>query len=110
MSIKIYNTLTGKKEDFIPIKKNYVGMYVCGPTVYDVPHIGHARSAYVFDIIRRYFVYKRYKVKFVRNVTDIDDKIINKAKEEFKEKDLNTAVKSVSKVMLLYKTTKLILE
>ena len=96
MSIKIYNTLTGKKEDFIPIKKNYVGMYVCGPTVYDVPHIGHARSAYVFDIVRRYFVYKGYKVKFVRNVTDIDDKIINKAKEEFKEEDLNIAVKSVS--------------
>lgn len=96
MSIKIYNTLTKKKEDFIPIKKNHVGMYVCGPTVYDVPHIGHARSAYVFDIIRRYFIYKGYKVKFVRNVTDIDDKIINKAKEEFREEDLNVAVKSVS--------------
>ncbi|MEK6732266.1 MAG: cysteine--tRNA ligase [Candidatus Omnitrophota bacterium] len=94
--MKIYNTLTGKKEDFTPIKKNHVGMYVCGPTVYDVPHIGHARSAYVFDIIRRYFIYKGYKVKFVRNVTDIDDKIINKAKEEFKEEDLNIAVKSVS--------------
>ena len=71
-------------------------MYICGPTVYDVPHIGHARSAYVFDVIRRYFMYKGYKVKFVRNVTDIDDKIINKAKEEFKEEDLNIAVKSVS--------------
>ncbi|MDP2911285.1 MAG: cysteine--tRNA ligase [Candidatus Omnitrophota bacterium] len=96
MSIKIYNTLTGKKEDFTPIKKNRVSMYVCGPTVYDVPHIGHARSAYAFDIIRRYFAYKGYEVKFVRNVTDIDDKIINKAKEEFKENDLNIAVKSVS--------------
>ena len=96
MPIKIYNTLTRKKEEFIPVNNGQIGMYVCGPTVYDVPHIGHARSAYAFDIIRRYFAYKGYEVKFVRNVTDIDDKIINKAKEEFKEKDLNIAVKSVS--------------
>ncbi|MBU1853192.1 MAG: cysteine--tRNA ligase [Candidatus Omnitrophica bacterium] len=96
MTIKIYNTLTRKKEDFKPIQKNKVSMYVCGPTVYGDPHIGHARSAYIFDVIRRYFEYKRYKVTFVRNVTDVDDKIINKAKEEFKEEDLNNAVKKVS--------------
>jgi len=84
MSIKIYNTLTRQKEEFIPVKQGQVSMYVCGPTVYDIPHIGHARSAYVFDVIRRYFEYKGYKVRFVRNVTDVDDKIINKAKEEFK--------------------------
>ena len=81
MSIKIYNSLGRKKEEFKPLKKNRVGMYVCGPTVYDEPHIGHARSAYIFDIIRRYFIYKGYKVKFVRNVTDVDDKIIKKASQ-----------------------------
>ena len=96
MSIKIYNTLTRKKEEFKPVKEGHVGMYVCGPTVYDSPHIGHARSAYVFDVARRYFAYKGYKVRFVRNVTDVDDKIINKAKDEFKEEDLNSAVKKVS--------------
>jgi len=72
-------------------------MYACGPTVYDQPHIGHARSAYIFDVIRRYLIkYKEYKVKFVRNITDVDDKIINKAKEEFKDEDLNSAVKKVA--------------
>ena len=93
--MKIYNTLTRKKEDFQP-KKNKVSMYVCGPTVYDDPHIGHVRSAYVFDVIRRYFEYKKYKVTFVRNVTDVDDKIINKAREEFKGEDLNKAAKKIS--------------
>lgn len=96
MSIKIYNTLTRKKEEFKPVKEGGAGMYVCGPTVYDAPHIGHARSAYVFDVIRRYFIYKGYKVNFVRNVTDVDDKIINKAKIEFKGEDLNAAVNNVS--------------
>lgn len=96
MSIKIYNTLTGKKEGFSPINKGKVGMYVCGPTVYDDPHIGHARSAYVFDVVRRYFEHRKYKVKFVRNVTDVDDKIIEKAKDEFRGEDLNAAVKKVS--------------
>jgi cysteinyl-tRNA synthetase len=96
MAIKIYNTLTRRKEEFKPLKKSNVGIYVCGPTVYDAPHIGHARSAYVFDVIRRYFKHRGYEVKFVRNVTDVDDKIINKAKEEFRGEDLNTAVKNVS--------------
>ncbi|MDP8230657.1 MAG: cysteine--tRNA ligase [Candidatus Gorgyraea atricola] len=92
--MKIYNTLKRKKESFEPKRK--IGMYVCGPTVYDAPHIGHARSAYAFDVIRRYFEYKKHKVTFVRNVTDVDDKIINKARDEFKKEDLNSAVKKVS--------------
>lgn len=96
MSIRIYNTLTREKQEFKPIKKASVGMYVCGPTVYDDPHIGHARSAYVFDVIRRYFVYKGYKVRFASNVTDVDDKIINKAREGSKGEDLNSAVKKIS--------------
>jgi cysteinyl-tRNA synthetase len=99
MSVKIYNTLTREKEDFVPRGKE-ISMYVCGPTVYDVPHIGHARSAYVFDVIRRYFIYKGYDVKFVRNVTDVDDKIINRAKEEFKGEDMTGAVKKVSEKYL----------
>jgi len=80
--MKIYNTLTRKKEEFKSIEPGKINMYVCGPTVYDVPHIGHARSAYVFDVIRNYFKYLDYEVQFVRNVTDVDDKIINKAKQE----------------------------
>jgi len=96
MTIKLTNTLSGQKEEFKPIKKGRVGMYVCGPTVYDVPHIGHARSAYVFDVIRRYFEYRKLKVTFVRNVTDVDDKIIDKARQEAAGKGLNAAVKDVS--------------
>jgi len=80
--IKIYNTLTGKKEDFEPISKERVGIYACGVTVYDKCHIGHARSAVVFDTIRRYLLYKGFNVKFVKNFTDIDDKIINRANQE----------------------------
>jgi len=80
--MKIYNTLTRKKEEFKPIKKGKVGLYVCGPTVYDEPHIGHARSAYVFDVITRYLRYRGFRVKFVRNITDIDDKIIARARGE----------------------------
>jgi len=78
--MKIYNSLTRTKEEFIPLKHGKVGVYVCGPTVYDSPHIGHARSAYIFDVVRRYLEYKKYGVTFVRNVTDVDDKIIEKAK------------------------------
>lgn len=82
MTIRVYNTLTGKKEDFIPLHGKKVGMYVCGVTVYDLCHIGHARSAIVFDTIYRYFRYRGYDVTFVRNFTDIDDKIIKRADEE----------------------------
>lgn len=83
--INVYNTLSREKEEFRPIEDGKVGMYVCGPTVYDVPHIGHARSAYIFDFIRRYLEYVGYDVRFVRNVTDVDDKIINKARQELDE-------------------------
>ena len=94
--MKIYNTLTRTKEEFKPIKEGKVGMYVCGPTVYDEPHIGHARSAYIFDVVRRYLKYREFEVTFVRNVTDVDDKIIARAREEFKNEDSNSATKKVS--------------
>ncbi len=81
MTIQIYNTLTGKKEIFRPIEPGKVKMYVCGPTVYDACHIGHARSVVVFDVIARYFRAAGYDVTYVRNFTDIDDKIINRANE-----------------------------
>ena len=82
MGIKVFNTLTEKKEEFTPLKDKVVKMYVCGPTVYDHAHIGHARSAVVFDVIRRWLEYRGYEVIYVRNYTDIDDKIIRRAKEE----------------------------
>jgi cysteinyl-tRNA synthetase (EC 6.1.1.16) len=82
MSLKIYNTLTGKKEDFAPIKPGEVKIYTCGVTVYDYNHVGHGRSLIVFDMIRRYLRYLGYNVIFVRNFTDVDDKIINRAKNE----------------------------
>jgi cysteinyl-tRNA synthetase len=81
MSLKLYNTLTRKKEEFKPLKKGEVRMYVCGPTVNDVPHIGHARQQITFDVLRKYLEFLEYKVKFVSNVTDIEDKIIKKAKD-----------------------------
>jgi len=77
--MKIYNTLSGKKEDFKPLRENKIGMYLCGPTVYDLAHLGHGRSAVSFDVIRRYLIYKGYNVTFVSNYTDIDDKMINRA-------------------------------
>ncbi|GFP77897.1 Cysteine--tRNA ligase [Clostridium fungisolvens] len=80
--MKIYNTLTNKKEEFIPIEQNKVRMYVCGPTVYNFFHIGNGRTFIVFDTIRRYFEYRGFDVNFVQNFTDIDDKMINKANEE----------------------------
>ena len=81
MSLKIYNTLTGKKEIFVPIEKDTVKMYVCGPTVYDTSHIGHARSVVVFDMIFRWLTRIGYAVTYVRNFTDVDDKIIKKSNE-----------------------------
>ena len=81
MNITLYNTMTSKKEEFKPINEGKVGMYVCGVTVYDYTHIGHGRSSVAFDVIRRYFEYCGYDVTFVKNFTDVDDKIINRANE-----------------------------
>ena len=78
----LYNTLTKKKEKFIPIDGNNVKIYACGPTVYNFIHIGNARPLCVFDMLRRYLIYRGFKVTFVQNFTDIDDKIINKANDE----------------------------
>ena len=84
MSIKIYNTLSKKKETFEPLVEGQVGIYTCGITAYDVCHVGHARSAVVFDVITRYFQYRGYRVTYVKNFTDVDDKIITKANAEGK--------------------------
>ncbi len=80
--MKIFNTLSRRKEEFVPLEPGKVKMYVCGPTVYNYIHIGNARPMIVFDTVRRYFEYKGYEVNFVSNFTDVDDKIINKALEE----------------------------
>ena len=80
--MKIYNTMSKKKEEFIPLEEGKVRMYVCGPTVYNFIHIGNARPMIVFDTVRRYFEYKGYDVNYVSNFTDVDDKIIKKAIEE----------------------------
>ncbi|MFX0058226.1 MAG: cysteine--tRNA ligase, partial [Candidatus Heimdallarchaeota archaeon] len=88
--MKVYNSLTFKKEEFKTLSPNKVLIYVCGPTVYDSPHLGHAKSAVVFDLIHRYFKFKGYKVNIVKNYTDIDDKIIKRANE------LNMDYKSLS--------------
>jgi len=80
--LQVYNTLTRSKEEFKPLDGNNVKMYVCGPTVYDYPHIGNARSFSVFDTIRRYLEYKGYRVYYATNFTDVDDKMINRANEE----------------------------
>jgi cysteinyl-tRNA synthetase len=91
MALKLYNTLTKKREEFVSIKKGEVKMYVCGPTVNDVPHLGHARMQITFDILRKYLKFLEYKVNFVSNVTDIEDKIISKAKS------LGISVKALTK-------------
>ncbi|ADL67980.1 cysteinyl-tRNA synthetase [Thermoanaerobacterium thermosaccharolyticum DSM 571] len=88
--MKIYNTLTRKKEEFVPLNDNIVNMYVCGPTVYNFIHIGNARAFIVFDTVRRYLEYKGYKVNYVQNFTDIDDKLIKRSHEE------NTTVKELA--------------
>jgi len=82
MTLEIYNTLSRKKEKFVPVEKGKVKMYVCGMTVYSDAHIGHARTYFAFDVIRRYFEYKGYKVTYVQNITDVDDKIIAAANKE----------------------------
>ncbi|MCO6450298.1 MAG: cysteine--tRNA ligase, partial [Caldilineales bacterium] len=81
MTLRVYNTLTRQKETFVTLDEGVVRMYVCGPTVYDDAHIGHAMSAIVFDVIRRYLEFKGYDVRHVMNFTDVDDKIINRARE-----------------------------
>ena len=89
MSLRVYNTMSGKKEEFQPLVPGKVGMYVCGVTVYDYCHIGHARANIVFDIIYRYLQFAGYETTYVRNYTDVDDKIINRANErEISSRDL----------------------
>ena len=82
-NLKIFNTLSRKKEDFVPLNKNSIGMYVCGPTVYDDPHIGNARPLIIFDLVYRILIkiFGKDKINYVRNITDIDDKIIQRANE-----------------------------
>ena len=80
--MKVFNTMTRSKEEFVPVDENEVKIYACGPTVYNFIHIGNARPLCVFDVLRRYMEYRGYNVKFVQNFTDIDDKIINRANEE----------------------------
>jgi len=92
--MKLYNTLTRQKEEFVPIDKDNVKMYSCGPTVYNYFHIGNARPFIVFDALRKYLEYIGYNVTFVQNFTDIDDKLINKAKED------NTTVKDIAETFI----------
>ncbi|MCC2644376.1 MAG: cysteinyl-tRNA synthetase [Burkholderiales bacterium] len=86
--MKIYNSFTKKKEDFIPIEANKIKMYICGQTVYDYCNLGHARKSVVFDMVRRWFIASDYRVTYVENITDIDDKIINRAMEN--KEDINS--------------------
>lgn len=81
MGLRIFNSLTGRKEEFVPLHPGRVGMYVCGVTAYDECHLGHARAYVAFDIIRRYFEYEGYEVNYIQNFTDVDDKIIARARE-----------------------------
>ena len=80
--IRVYNTMNKKDEELIPLKENEISMYVCGPTVYNYIHIGNARPAIFFDTVRRYFEYRGYKVTYVQNFTDVDDKMIARANQE----------------------------
>ena len=95
--LNIFNTLSGKKEKFIPINTGKVGMYVCGPTVYDFPHIGNARPLVVFDVLFRLLrsLYGENKVNYVRNITDIDDKIIESSKK--KNKTIKELTQTITK-------------
>src|SRR5579872_5243447 len=89
--IELHNSLTGRKERLEPIEPGHVRMYVCGMTVYDYCHVGHARSLIVFDVLRRYLRYRGYRVTHVRNITDIDDKIIERARERGETTEALTA-------------------
>lgn len=99
--LKIYNTLTKQKEKFIPQNTPNVKMYTCGVTVYDDCHLGHGRSLYTFEVIKRYLEYKGFKVDFVRNITDVDDKIINKARTFAQENNLSLT-KAFDEIRLKY--------
>src|ERR1700690_2343839 len=79
MSLRVYNTLTNQKEPFKPVPPGRVGIYLCGPTVYKAPHIGHMVGPVIFDAIKRYLQYKGYEVTWVVNITDVDDKLIDAA-------------------------------
>src|ERR1700730_17701158 len=92
-NLRVYNTLTRQKEPFKTVVPGRVSMYVCGPTVYKPAHIGHMVGPVIFDTIKRYLVYSGYKVKFVINITDVDDKLINRAREN------NTTVESPARQM-----------
>lgn len=98
--MKIYNTLTRQKEEFVPVHPGKVGMYVCGPTVYNYIHIGNARPMIIFDTVRRYFEYKGYDVNYVSNFTDVDDKIIKRPmkKECLPQKSRSATSKSAKKI------------
>jgi cysteinyl-tRNA synthetase len=85
MTIRVYNTLSRSKEEFVPRDPGAVSMYVCGPTVYNHIHIGNARTFLTFDVIRRYLAFRGFDVRFVQNITDVDDKIIARAAEEGRE-------------------------
>src|SRR6201985_3589207 len=90
MSLRIQNTLTGEKELFKPVHEGQVGIYLCGPTVYKSPHIGHMVGPVIFDAVKRYLLYKGFKVKWVVNITDVDDKLIIRAAEQ------NTTMKELA--------------
>ena len=89
--MKVFNNLTNQLENFEPIQSNRVNIYSCGPTVYDHSHIGHARSALTWDLLARYLRYRGYEVNWIRNITNVDDKIINRAQE------LNTSPDTLSR-------------
>ena len=110
--MKIFNTLTRTKEEFVPINEGKVGIYVCGPTVYDYIHIGNARPMIVFDTLRRYLTYKGYDVNYVSNFTDVDDKIIKRANEEgvdskvISERFIAETKKDMAATIVSYDTSK----
>ena len=98
--MQFYNTLTRKKEEFVPIEPGKVKMYACGPTVYNYFHVGNARCFVVFDMLRRYLEYRGYDVTFVQNFTDIDDKVIRRANERLSFSRM-TFPHQLARVMLL---------
>ena len=106
MTLKLYNTLSQKKEQFIPLDKNNVKLYVCGPTVYDLLHIGNFRGAIFFDFLRNWLEYNNFKVKYAVNFTDIDDKIIKRASELSKD-PLELSKTYIKEYLIDYKRLKL---